>query len=115
MSSESRNRNYQEIFERLKCCVIIPTFNNARFLKDLLDELLHLRPRVIVVNDGSTDDTANILSAYHTFSVITFPKNLGKGAALKAGFKWALEMGYEHAITLDSDSQHRVSDIPALS
>ncbi len=39
---------------------------------------------------------------------------MGKGAALKAGFKMALEMGFDHAITLDSDSQHRASDIPAF-
>lgn len=112
MSSAGRNR--KEIFERLNCCVVIPTFNNDGFLGKLLDEVLLLQPTVIVINDGSTDKTAKILSAYPTLTVITFVHNMGKGAALKAGFNKALEMGFDHAITLDSDSQHRASDIPAF-
>ena len=116
MSSDSKNSVYQEEFERLKCCVIIPTFNNAGFLKKLLGQVLVFQPQLIVVNDGSTDETADILSSYPSPSieVITLPRNTGKGAALMAGFKQALEMGFDHAITLDSDSQHRAADIPAF-
>ncbi len=102
------------MFERLKCCVIIPTFNNAGFLNKLLGEVLTFQALVIVVNDGSTDDTAAILSMHPSVMVITFPSNMGKGAALKAGFKLALELGFDHAITLDSDSQHLAEDIPAF-
>lgn len=102
------------MFERLKCCVIIPTFNNAPFLRDVLDQVVQLGSQVIVVNDGSTDESSEILASYTSLSLINFPVNLGKGAALKAGFKLALEMGFDHAITLDSDSQHSASDIPAF-
>ncbi len=94
--------------------MLIPTFNNAGFLNKLLEEVLSYGPEVIVVNDGSTDETAAILAAHKSVIVITFPKNRGKGAALKAGFKRALQLGYDHAITLDSDSQHRASDLPAF-
>ena len=78
--------------------------------------MLVFQPQLIVVNDGSTDETADILSSYPcaTMEVITLPHNRGKGAALMAGFKQALEMGFDHAITLDSDSQHRAADIPAF-
>jgi len=96
--------------------MVIPTFNNAGFLKKFLDEVLTYQAQLILVNDGSTDETAGILSGYpaSTMEVISFPRNIGKGAALKAGFKRALEMGFDHAITLDSDSQHRAADIPAF-
>ncbi len=114
MSSKGRDRTYTELFERLKCCVIIPTFNNARFLNALFDEVVRLGAQVIVVNDGSTDETESILSSYPSLKVITFPENTGKGAALRAGFKQALDMGFDHAITFDSDSQHRAADIPAF-
>ncbi len=114
MSSKIKNSQYGEVFERLRCCVLIPTFNNAGFLNKLLEEVLSYRPAVIVVNDGSTDETATILAAHPAVTVITFQKNQGKGAALKAGFKRALELGYDHAITLDSDSQHKASDLPAF-
>lgn len=114
MSSESRNKIYREVFRRLKCCIIIPTFNNAGFLKEVLEEVLEYCADVLVVNDGSTDDTSAILSAIHGVTVINQFPNRGKGSALKAGFQKALDMGFDHALTLDSDSQHKPSDIPAF-
>ncbi len=94
--------------------MLIPSYNNAGFLAALLEEVQSYDPPVIVVNDGSTDDTASILAAQKGITLISFPKNRGKGAALKAGFARALEMGYDHVITMDSDSQHKASDLPAF-
>lgn len=79
-----------------------------------MEEVLSYAAPVIVVNDGSTDNTASILADQKGITLITFPKNRGKGAALKAGFAKALDLGYDHAITLDSDSQHKASDLPAF-
>lgn len=94
--------------------MLIPTYNNAVFLPALLKELLACGAPLLVVNDGSTDDTAGILAATEGITLIAFGKNRGKGAALKAGFEKALELGYDHTITMDSDSQHRVSDLAAF-
>lgn len=98
-----------------KICVLIPTYNNAGTLRAVVDGVLCVADDVVVVNDGSTDDTAAIL---HTFgnriTVITHPRNRGKGAALRTGFEHALKAGYDYAITLDSDGQHYPDDIPAM-
>lgn len=98
--------------EPLKVCVIIPTYNNQRTLKRLIDSVLEQSPYVIIVNDGSTDSTSEILKNYEHLTQIHHPKNAGKGIALRNGFKKALELGYDYAITIDSDGQHFASDIP---
>lgn len=96
----------------LKVCIIIPTYNNERTLKRVIDSVLEQSPYVIVVNDGSTDSTAEILKNYAFLPQVHHPKNSGKGTALRNGFKKALELGYDYAITIDSDGQHFASDIP---
>lgn len=68
---------------------------------------------VIVVNDGSTDSTIEKI-AYLPVRIVSFEKNRGKGAALKAGFREALKLGYRYAVTIDSDGQHFPEDIPLL-
>ncbi|KJD32113.1 b-glycosyltransferase [Tamlana nanhaiensis] len=94
-------------------CVIIPTYNNQKTLARVIDGVLNYSNHVIVVNDGSTDDTSNILKNYtDRVEVITFDKNKGKGKALREGFKLAIKKGYEFAITIDSDGQHFPEDIP---
>ena len=93
---------------------MIPTFDNARFIKSLLNDVLEFCNDVIVINDGCTDHTSEVLAEFGSIEVITFPKNRGKGQALKAGFDHALKQGYELAITLDSDNQHAAKDLPAF-
>jgi glycosyltransferase involved in cell wall biosynthesis len=109
-----RQSKYIDLFERKKCCLIIPTYNNARFLEELMNGVLEFCNDILVVNDGSTDDTVQILSQFESVRIISFPKNRGKGSALKAGFKMALELGYNHAITMDSDNQHKPEDLPSF-
>ena len=99
-------------FDKKKCCIIIPTYNNATKLTDVIDSVLTYSYQIIVVNDGSTDNTSEILKKYSQIQSLEYSTNKGKGNALKIGFKKALEYGFEYAITIDSDGQHLASDIP---
>ncbi|MDR7369732.1 DUF2062 domain-containing protein [Flavobacterium aquidurense] len=93
-------------------CVIVPTYNNHKTLKKVLDSVLEFTSNVIVVNDGSTDETFEILKSYSELTQIHHPRNIGKGRALRNGFRKAIEMKFEYAITIDSDGQHFATDIP---
>ena len=98
---------------RYKICVLIPTYNNAGTLRDVVSDVLNYSSDVIVVNDGSTDSSRQILESFgDTITVVDYKNNEGKGTALKRGFKKAIEMGYEYAITIDSDGQHYPEDLP---
>jgi glycosyltransferase involved in cell wall biosynthesis len=94
-------------------CIVIPTFNNKSTLKHVIDGVLGYGMAVVVVNDGSTDGTSEILKQYEgKIEVVAYEKNRGKGYALSRGFDRAEQLGYTHAISIDSDGQHYASDIP---
>lgn len=96
-----------------RICIVVPTYNNAGTLSHIVSEILNYSSDIIVVNDGSTDSTKDILTSFSSLiHLVTYDKNQGKGTALKLGFKKAIELGYEYAITIDSDGQHYPSDIP---
>lgn len=98
---------------RYKICVLIPTYNNAGTLRDVVSNVLNYSSDIIVVNDGSTDSTRQILESFgDAINVVDYKDNKGKGTALKIGFKKAIELGYEYAITIDSDWQHYPKDLP---
>lgn len=99
-------------FDKLKCCVIIPTYNNQQTLLDVINDVKAYTTNVIVVNDGSTDDTLNIISEIDWIEKVSYENNRGKGFAIRSGFKHALSLGYEYAITIDSDGQHYAKDLP---
>lgn len=92
--------------------MIVPTYNNAGTLRQVLTDVLAYTDRIIVVNDGSTDETAQILAQFPQADVVAYAKNKGKGKALRIGFKHVLGKGYDFAITIDSDGQHFASDLP---
>ena len=102
----------QERFSAAGICVLVPTYNNAGTLAAVLDDILEYTQQVLVVNDGSTDETAAILERYPQVEVVSYSPNRRKGHALKTGFRKALAMGYTYAITIDSDGQHYPSDLP---
>jgi glycosyltransferase involved in cell wall biosynthesis len=79
-----------------------------------LEGVLKLTNRIIVVNDGSTDDTAHILQQYDGLTVVRHEINKGKGMALRSGFDMALKLGYDYVVSIDSDGQHNPADIPAF-
>ncbi len=95
-------------------CVVIPTYNNAGTIADVVRRSLTHCLDVIVVADGCTDGTLEILQNIEGITIVSYAKNAGKGCALKRGFKKALEMGFAYAITLDADGQHFPEDIPTM-
>lgn len=94
--------------------VVIPTFNNGSTLREVLTGVMDVCGNVIVVNDGSCDNTYDILNQFDGIEVITHNKNRGKGAALNSGFRKAYDLGYKYAITIDSDGQHYPQEIKLL-
>lgn len=98
-------------FKELKACVLIPTYNNAGTLADVLTKVSEYTDDLLVVSDGSTDNTLEILKRFPQVHAINYNPNKGKGVALRTGIKEAATLGYEYAITLDSDGQHYASDL----
>ena len=72
---------YKNIFAEKKCCIIIPTYNNCKTLAPVIRGVLAYTQQIIVVNDGSTDDTENILKKHKNIDIISYSKNKGKGYA----------------------------------
>ncbi len=96
-------------------CVIIPTYNNAGTIADVVERSLEQCDDVIVVCDGCTDNTMEILHQLPILpEIVDLKNNQGKGFALRAGFRRALELGFAYAITLDGDGQHFPEDIPLM-
>jgi glycosyltransferase involved in cell wall biosynthesis len=98
----------------LECCVIIPTYNNETTLARVISEVAEYCEDIIVVDDGSDDNTPTILSSTRGIDVVRIPVNGGKGNALQAGFRRAVERNFRYAVTIDSDGQHYADDMPAL-
>ncbi|KQT21997.1 glycosyltransferase [Chryseobacterium sp. Leaf404] len=104
----------QNAFYKRKICVLIPTYNNEKTLRRVIEGVLEYTQNIIIVNDGSTDSTSEILKNYTQLTIISLPENKGKGNGLKVGFRKALELGFDFAITIDSDGQHYPDDIPVF-
>ena len=103
----------QAKMQQQKACVVLPTYNNGSTLHNVVERVLNYCSDVIVVNDGCTDQTAEILNSFkNRITVVDYGCNKGKGYALKQGFKQALSMGFLYVLTLDTDGQHFPEDIP---
>lgn len=104
----------QNAISEKKICVLIPTYNNEKTLRRVIDGVLDYTESIIVINDGSTDSTHQILGQYPQITAVSLPENKGKGNGLKIGFRKAKELGFDYAITIDSDGQHYPDDIPVF-
>lgn len=95
--------------------LVIPAFNEQRSIAAVVDRVFAtgLDIDVLVVNDGSRDDTAT-LAAAHGAKVVSHPFNLGYGAALQTGYKYATRNGYDLVVQMDADGQHDPAYIPKL-
>jgi len=98
-------------FEELRTCVLIPAYNNGKSLPGVINDVLQYTTHIIVINDGSTDDTAALLQSFPDLQIITHAVNKGKGVALRNGFDAAYKKGYRYAISIDADGQHFAKDL----
>jgi len=95
----------------LRCAAVIPCLNEARNIAEVVASTREFVPTVLVVDDGSQDDTAEIARRSGA-EIIRHAVPQGKGAALQAGWRRALERGFDWALALDGDGQHAAADIP---
>jgi glycosyltransferase involved in cell wall biosynthesis len=93
--------------------VIIPALNEERAIRGVVESALAVCPDVIVIDDGSTDATAARIAGLPV-TLIRHATPLGKGQALRDGFRKARELGFEAVVTMDGDGQHQAADIPRL-
>ena len=101
----------------MKICAIIPTYDNARTIERVVDDVRAHVPDVIVVDDGSGPDAvaaAKRLADAGRAHVVFRPANGGKGAAVKSGLAEAHARGFTHALQIDADGQHHADDVPRL-
>lgn len=93
----------------------LPVYNEASHLKRVLDQVVQYADDVLVVDDGSTDDTAALLAERGDVRVVTHEPNRGYGAALRTAFCYAKKHGYETLVTIDCDGQHEPQRIRQLA
>lgn len=91
--------------------MIVPALNAAAMIEPVIRGSLALSPAVVVIDDGSSDTTGAVAAAAGA-QVLRHEVNRGKGAALRTGFRWALDNGFDGLVTLDADGQHLPADIP---
>lgn len=111
MSDSEMKIPWAERARRLGCAVVIPTYNNDRTLGGVIAGVRRYCADIFVVNDGSTDRTAEVLASTEGIRTIAYARNRGKGYALRCGLRAAREAGFRYALTIDSDGQHYPDDI----
>lgn len=93
--------------------VLVPAFNESKNIEKVLDQLATYEYRVLVINDGSSDDTYSRARG-RGVQVLDLPYNLGVGGALRAGFQYAVRNGFEAIVQIDADGQHPIDYIESL-
>jgi dolichol-phosphate mannosyltransferase len=110
----SRARRAQLEVHPVKLLTAIPVYNEETHVDAVLREVRRYAPHVLVVNDGSTDRTAELLAQHRDVTVVTHPQNRGYGAALISAFAYAHEHDYDVLVSMDCDGQHEPARIPVL-
>lgn len=99
----------------LRLLTALPVYNEAAHVHGVLEQVRRYSPEILVVNDGSSDGTAEALAQEPGIHVVNHPTNLGYGAALRSAFQFALERDYDVLVTIDCDGQHQPELIPSLA
>ena len=96
----------------MRLLIAVPVFNEQKYVGRVLDRIRQFHPDVLVVDDGSTDDTPKVLASRTDIAVVRHPANLGYGQSLIDAFGFADHNGYDWVITMDCDEQHEPEMIP---
>lgn len=99
----------------MKILTIVPCYNAEKFIDDTLVDIKRYSKNILVVDDGSTDKSYDVMKKVKGIKILRHKHNKGKGAALRTGFKYAIEKKYDAVITIDADGQHKASDIPKFA
>ncbi len=99
----------------MRLLAAIPVHNEEKYLEDVLREVARYAENILVVDDGSTDQTPKLLRRFAAVKVLRHPRNLGYGAGLRTAFQQTIEGGYDALVTLDCDGQHEPARIPDLA
>jgi len=97
----------------MKVCVVIPAFNEAKTIGELIRQVHKFNPDVVIVDDGSCDGTSGIAEENKAI-VLRNERNMGKGASLIRGYAYVLREGFEAVISMDGDGQHSPEDLPVF-
>ena len=100
---------------RRRTLVALPVYNEESHILDVLDEVRRYSDEILVVDDGSSDRTPEILSAQTDLRIVAHEYNLGYGAALRSAFDHAVDEGFDVLVTIDCDGQHEPRLIPELA
>ena len=90
----------------------LPVYNEVKYVDKVLDEVLRYSPNVLVVDDGSTDGTSDLLARRTDIQLLNHEQNRGYGAALRSAFYFTQRRGYDALVTIDCDGQHQPKRIP---
>jgi glycosyltransferase involved in cell wall biosynthesis len=97
----------------MRTCVLIPAFNEALYIADVVERARQHVVEVVVIDDGSSDGTADIARTAGA-TCLQLSANCGKASALRTGIDYARKRNFTHVITLDGDGQHLPEDIPVM-
>jgi glycosyltransferase involved in cell wall biosynthesis len=99
-----------------KVLVIIPAYNEADNIVDVVSEIKHSFPTydIVVVNDGSKDNTGELAEQTNLAYTINLPYNMGIGASVQTGFKFAMKHSYDITLQFDGDGQHVIEEIKKI-
>ena len=104
----------KERLKKLNCLVVIPTYNNAGTICQVVQSVRVFAEDILIVNDGSTDQTKELIAQEEGIETVSYVPNRGKGFAIKKAFEFALAKDFRYIITIDADGQHFADDLPVF-